>query len=97
LVPALLGLCAADEPDVCAAYGFLIVAYIVLSLSSAVWILVIGFLLLGVFSAFTDGVQRSYLSRLVAEEHKGTAYGYLNGAAGLGALIAGVVGGCEMA
>jgi MFS family permease len=74
-------------------YGLLIVAYIVLSLSSAVWILVVGFLVLGGFSAFTDGVQRSYLSRLVGEEHKGAAYGYLNGAAGLGALVAGFAGG----
>jgi MFS family permease len=74
-------------------YGFLILAYIVLSLSSAVWILVIGFLLLGVFSALTDGVQRSYLSNLVVEERKGAAYGYLNGAVGFGALIAGIGGG----
>jgi MFS family permease len=74
-------------------YGFLILAYVVLSLASAVWILVIGFLLLGLFSALTDGVQRSYLSNLVAEEKKGAAYGYLNGAVGFGALIAGVGGG----
>jgi MFS family permease len=74
-------------------YGFLILGYIVLSLSSATWILVIGFLLLGVFSALTDGVQRSYLSGLVAEDQRGTAYGYLNGVAGLGALVAGVAGG----
>jgi MFS family permease len=74
-------------------YGLLIVAFIVLSLSSEVWILVIGFPLLGGFSAFTDGVQRSYLPSLIAEEHEGSAYGYLNGVAGIGALIAGVVGG----
>jgi MFS family permease len=61
--------------------------------ASAVWILVIGFLLLGVFSALTDGVQRCYLSNLVAEEKKGAAYGYRNGAVGFGALIAGVGGG----
>jgi len=74
-------------------YGLLIVAYIVLSFASAVWILVVGFLLLGGFSAFTDGVQRSYLSHIVAEEHKGTAFGYLNGAVGLGVLLAGIAGG----
>jgi MFS family permease len=74
-------------------YGLLIVAYVVLSLASSVWILVVGFLLLGSFSAFTDGVERSYLSRIVGEEHKGTAYGYLNGAVGLGVLLAGIVGG----
>ena len=74
-------------------YCFLVAAYIVLSLSSAVWILVAGFLVLGVFSALTDGVQRSYLSSLIGEDQKGTAYGYLNGVAGLGALCAGIGGG----
>jgi hypothetical protein len=43
-----------------------------------------------VFSAFTDGVQRSHLSRLVEDRYKGTAYGYLNAAVGFGALVAGV-------
>ncbi|MGC2078927.1 MAG: hypothetical protein WA728_23445 [Xanthobacteraceae bacterium] len=54
---------------------------------------VIGFLLVGIFSAFTDGVQRSHLSRLVEDRYRGTAYGYLNAAVGFGALIAGVAGG----
>jgi MFS family permease len=87
----------ADRVDaglvIVAGYGLLIVAYVVLSLASATWILVAGFLILGGFSAFTDGVQRSYMSRLVAEEHKGMAYGYLNGVLGLGGLLAGVIGG----
>ena len=56
-------------------------------------ILVVGFLLVGAFSAFTDGVQRSHLSRLVEDRYKGTAYGYLNAAVGFGALVAGIAGG----
>src|SRR5665811_177888 len=74
-------------------YIFLILGYLILILSSASWILVVGFLLVGVFSALTDGVQRSYLSHLVEDRYKGTAYGYLNAAVGFGALIAGVAGG----
>jgi MFS family permease len=47
----------------------------------------------GIFSAFTDGVQRSHLSHLVEDRYRGTAYGYLNAAVGFGALIAGIAGG----
>jgi hypothetical protein len=50
-------------------------------------------LLVGIFSAFTDGVQRSHLSHLVEDRYKGTGYGYLNAAVGFGALIAGIAGG----
>src|SRR5450759_1901982 len=74
-------------------YGFLMLGYLVLVASSSPVILVVGFLLVGAFSAFTDGVQRSHLSRLVEDRYRGTAYGYLNAAVGFGALIAGVAGG----
>jgi len=74
-------------------YLFLLIGYAVLTISSASWILVTAFLLIGVFSALTDGVQRSYLSHIVQDQHKGAAYGYLNAAAGFGALIAGAGGG----
>ena len=74
-------------------YGFLILGYLVLVASSSPVVLAVGFLLVGVFSAFTDGVQRSHLSHLVEDQYRGTAYGYLNAAVGFGALIAGIAGG----
>jgi MFS family permease len=74
-------------------YLFLLLGYAVLTISSAPWILVTAFLLVGVFSALTDGVQRSHLSHIVEDQHKGAAYGYLNAAVGFGALVAGVGGG----
>ncbi len=74
-------------------YGFLMLGYLVLVASSSSVILVMGFLLVGIFSAFTDGVQRSHLSHLVEDRYRGTAYGYLNAAVGFGALIAGIAGG----
>jgi MFS family permease len=74
-------------------YGFLMLGYLVLVASSSPVILVVGFLLVGAFSAFTDGVQRSHLSRLIDDRYKGTAYGYLNAAVGFGALVAGIAGG----
>jgi MFS family permease len=74
-------------------YGFLMLGYLVLVASSTPVVLVVGFLHVGAFSAFTDGVQRAHLSRLVEDRYKGTAYGYLNAAVGFGALVAGVAGG----
>ncbi len=74
-------------------YGFLMLGYFVLVASFSPAVLAVGFLLVGIFSAFTDGVQRSHLSHLVDDRYKGTAYGYLNAAAGFGALIAGIAGG----
>ena len=74
-------------------YGVLILGYLVLVASSSPAVLAVGFLLVGIFSAFTDGVQRSHLSHLVEERYRGTAYGYLNAAVGFGALIAGIAGG----
>ena len=67
--------------------------YFVLVASLSPAVLALGFLLVGIFSAFTDGVQRSHLSHLVEDRYRGTAYGYLNAAVGFGALIAGIAGG----
>ena len=74
-------------------YAFLILAYLVLVASSSPAVLAVGFLIVGIFSAFTDGVQRSHLSHLVDDRYRGTAYGYLNAAVGFGALISGIAGG----
>lgn len=74
-------------------YVFLMLGYFVLDLSFAVSIMLLGFLCVGVFSALTDGVQRSYLSGIVEEKFRGTAYGYLNAGKGFGGLIAGIGGG----
>lgn len=74
-------------------YLALIAAYAVLSISLSVVMLVVGFLLLGFFSACADGAQRSHISHIVPAEHRGAAYGYLNAAVGFGVLVAGVVGG----
>jgi MFS family permease len=74
-------------------YILLIIGYAALALSQSPWSLVCAFLLLGLFAALTDGVQRSFVSRLVSPEAKGTAFGFLNGTVGFGSLLAGVIGG----
>lgn len=74
-------------------YLSLLVGYTALSLTGGISALVAGFLAVGFFSACTDGAQRSYITKLVGDEHRGAAYGYLHAAVGFGALIAGVCGG----
>lgn len=74
-------------------YLFLIIGYIVLSLATSVWSLLFGFILLGLFLALTDGIHRSYAAHLTEESDRASAYGWLNGLSGIGALIAGFLGG----
>jgi MFS family permease len=74
-------------------YLFLIASYIILLFDSSLGLLVVGFLVLGIFPALTDGVQRSYAAMLTDEENRGGAYGLVNAVVGFGALIAGIGGG----
>ncbi len=74
-------------------YAILLASYYFLNAAQSSWILAASFLLLGLFPALTDGVQRTLASQLSAGEHRGGALGLLNAAVGLGALIAGAGGG----
>jgi len=76
-----------------AGYVILLISYFFLNGAHSSWILAGSFLLLGLFPALTDGVQRSLASQLSVEELRGGALGLLNAAVGLGALIAGIGGG----
>ncbi len=74
-------------------YLFLVLSYAVLVFAQSLSVLLVGFLLLGLFPALTDGVQRSLASQLTSEGLRGGGLGWLNAAAGFGALIAGIAGG----
>lgn len=74
-------------------YGALLVSYALFAFSSSVVMLAIAFLVLGFFSALTDGVQRSIAGKLTNPDVRGAAHGLLNGAVGLGALCSGIIGG----
>jgi len=74
-------------------YLFLIASYMVLLFDHSLVFLIAGFLLLGLFPALTDGVQRSYAAAITDEENRGGAYGLVNAVSGFGALIAGIAGG----
>jgi len=74
-------------------YLLLILGYIVLIYAFNAFTLILGFILLGMFLALTDGIHRSYAAHLTEEDTRASAYGWLNGLSGLGALAAGIVGG----
>ena len=74
-------------------YSVLLASYFLLSIAHSSWPLVLGFLVLGLFPALTDGVQRAFASQLTSEDLRGSGLGWLNAANGFGALLAGVRGG----
>jgi len=75
-------------------YFFLIMTYIVLAaVSTSPAVLVLAFVLYGIFQGATDGIHRSYAAKLTESLSRGRAYGFLNGLNGFGFLIAGVAGG----
>lgn len=74
-------------------YAVLLLSYFLLNIAHAIGPLVLGFLVLGLFPALTDGVQRAYASTLTSEDLRGSGLGWLNAANGFGALVAGVGGG----
>jgi len=78
---------------IAAGYLLLIAGYALLAMAENTMILIIGFLVLGMFPALTDGVQRALASELSSEEKRGSALGYVNAISGIGLLLAGIGGG----
>jgi MFS family permease len=76
-----------------AGYLVLLFSYFLFNLSNSPIILALSFLSLGLFSALTDGSQRSFASQISGDELRGSALGLLEAAVGIGALLAGIGGG----
>jgi MFS family permease len=76
-----------------AGYIILLAGYAILSFAHSTPFLVAAFLVLGFFPALTDGIQRSLGAQITSNELRGGAFGLLNAANGLGALVAGIGGG----
>jgi MFS family permease len=74
-------------------YLLLLLGYMSLTYAFNPFTLGAAFLLLGFFSATTDGVQRALASHLSSTEHRAGAMGLTNAVAGLGLMIAGIGGG----
>ncbi|RJQ28748.1 MFS transporter [Candidatus Parcubacteria bacterium] len=68
-------------------------SYISLMVVQTFFGLVISFILFGIYSAATDGVERALAARLVDEHSLAMGQGMLNAAIGISALLAGGIGG----
>ncbi|HEX8994085.1 MAG TPA: MFS transporter [Candidatus Paceibacterota bacterium] len=74
-------------------YAFLIAGYGMIAIADSVSALAIGFFVMGLFPACTDGVVRAFASELTAENVRGGGMGWINAVSGFGALLAGIGGG----
>lgn len=74
-------------------FSIALVSYLVLAGSESLYMLGIGVILLGVYAGVTDGIQRAFASKLLAEHHVAAGHGALQAAIGISSLIAGTVGG----
>lgn len=74
-------------------YVILIFGYLIVSFAESPAVLALGFLVLGLFPALTDGVARALAAELSPKERRAGAYGLVNATAGFGLMVAGVGGG----
>lgn len=70
-----------------------IASYLVLSGSSSIPMVVFAFVLFGIYSAATDGIERALTSKLVKPELLATGQGFLHAAVGISSLLSGLIGG----
>jgi len=82
-----------DRPIILGGYLLTALAYLFMIYDHTLTVLAIGFVILGIGFAMTDGVQRSFAARLTREEERGSAYGLLNASIGFGLMFSGIVGG----
>jgi len=75
--------------------GFFLAAlsYIGLALSSSLFFIILFFIILGIYSAATDGMQRMLAAKSLHGELVATGQGFLNMALGFSSLGAGIIGG----
>ena len=74
-------------------FSLAIFSYFVLAGSATIYLMSIGIALLGAYSGITDGIQRAFASKLLADHHLGAGHGLLQAAIGTSSLIAGTIGG----
>lgn len=70
-----------------------IIAYMILANFPTITGIILGFVVFGMYSAMTDGVERALVSKLVASEQLASGQGFLNAAVGISSLLAGLIGG----
>ncbi len=75
--------------------GFLaaIIGYVNLAVFKNIYFVVFGFVMLGVYSAMTDGIERALTTKLVVRERLAAGQGFLNAAVGISSLLSSLIGG----
>ena len=81
------------KPVIITGYFVFALVCVILILYSTFYMLVLCFILYGVFSAMIEGVQRAFVVDLAPPDLKGTALGTFHTAIGLVALPGGLIGG----
>ncbi len=70
-----------------------VLAYLVIARADTLVALSYGFVLLGLYSAMTDGVMRAYVNKLVRPDQLATGEGFLGASLGVTSLVSGFLGG----
>lgn len=75
--------------------GFImaIAAYLILALTDSISALFMSFILLGLYAAATDGIERALTAKLIRHELLGVGEGTLQASVGISSLFAGIIGG----
>ncbi len=74
-------------------FAMAILSYVILARAEAAWSAILAFIVLGFYSAATDGIERAMTARLVNPQYLATGEGLLNAAVGISSLLSGLVGG----
>ncbi|MBK7176248.1 MAG: MFS transporter [Chloroflexi bacterium] len=72
---------------------FYALLYLGFGLATAVWQIILFFILYGVYYGAVEGTARAYVADIVPQEQRGTAYGLYHAAVGLAALPASLIAG----
>jgi MFS family permease len=74
-------------------FAMAILSYVILAQAEAIWSAILAFVVLGFYSAATDGIERATTARLVNPQYLATGEGLLEAAVGISSLLSGLVGG----
>lgn len=70
-----------------------IVGYLVLAFTTSFISTIAGFVILGLYSAMTDGVERALARKLLPDSQLARGHGFLQASVGIASLLAGIIGG----
>ena len=82
-----------ERPVIAGGFILAVIAYVGLALSSHLLMITLSFIILGIYSAATDGIERMLAAKSLHGELVATGQGFLSMALGFSTLRAGIIGG----